>query len=309
MQVAANAVPFLLYIAFGYGIRRSGVAPESFFKTLNKVIFRAFFPVLMFHTIYKTDTDFKMDYGVLAFALVSLLTLIALLCLLVPRLIRPNPVRGVFIQAVYRSNFVLFALPLSVSVFGEAAGSLAAMLIAVVVPLYNVSAVVILEGFHAGGKTRPARLVKSILTNPMIIGSAVGLLFFFLRVPLPGVLAETVGRVADMSTPLALFVLGATLRFGAVRKNLPYLTAGLMLRLAVIPALVVFAAGALGFRDEKLFVLFTMYGTPVATASFAMAENMGGDGELAAQFVVLSTVCSLVTIFFWILFLKGVGWM
>ena len=214
-----------------------------------------------------------------------------------------------FIQAVYRSNFVLFALPLSVSVFGEAAGSLAAMLIAVVVPLYNVSAVVILEGFHAGGKTRPARLVKSILTNPMIIGSAVGLLFFFLRVPLPGVLAETVGRVADMSTPLALFVLGATLRFGAVRKNLPYLTAGLMLRLAVIPALVVFAAGALGFRDEKLFVLFTMYGTPVATASFAMAENMGGDGELAAQFVVLSTVCSLVTIFFWILFLKGVGWM
>lgn len=44
VRVAAEAVlPFLLYIAFGYGVRLTGIAHESFFKTLNKVVFRAFF--------------------------------------------------------------------------------------------------------------------------------------------------------------------------------------------------------------------------------------------------------------------------
>ena len=301
-------LPFLFYIAFGYGVRLSGIAPENFWGILNKIIFRTFFPVLMFHTIYKTDTAFQMDGRVLAFALVSLLALILVLCLLVPRFIRANPVRGVFIQAVYRSNFVLFALPLTVSVCGEEAGSLAAMLIAVVIPLYNLSAVVVLESFREGRRTGAAGLVKGVVTNPMILGAAAGLLFFLLRIPLPGPLDDTVARVADMSTPLALFVLGATLRPGAIRPNLKYLLSGLVLRLVLIPAVVVLLAGLLGFRNEKLFVLFSMYGTPVATASFAMACNMGGDGELAGQFVVLSTVLSIVTIFFWILALRSLGW-
>lgn len=308
VRVAAEAVlPFLLYIAFGYCVRLTGIAPESFFKTLNKVVFRAFFPVMMFHTIYKTDTDFQMDTGVLLFALISLLALILLLCLLVPRFIRANPVRGVFIQAVYRSNFVLFALPLTISVCGEGAGSLAAMLIAIVIPIYNVAAVVILETFREGRRSGVGSLLKGIVTNPMILGAAVGLVFFLLRLPLPIVLDETVEAVADMSTPLALFVLGATLHFKAVGRNLPYLTAGLILRLLLIPAAVVTLAACMGFRDEKLFILFALYGTPVATASYAMAENMGGDGELAGQFVVFSTVASILTIFLWILVLRTAG--
>ena len=36
---------------------------------------------------------------------------------------------------------------------------------------------------------------------------------------------------------------------------------------------------------------------------------MGGDGELAGQFVVLSTVASVVTIFLWVYFLNSIGWL
>ena len=50
---ALNTVlPFLLYIAFGYGVRMSGLADEDFMKRLNKVIFQAFFPILMFNNLY-----------------------------------------------------------------------------------------------------------------------------------------------------------------------------------------------------------------------------------------------------------------
>ena len=57
---------------------------------------------------------------------------------------------GSYIQAVYRSNCVLYALPLTQSLYGQEGGSIAAMMIALVVPIYNVSAVLILEYF--GGR-------------------------------------------------------------------------------------------------------------------------------------------------------------
>ena len=68
-------------------------------------------------------------------------------------------------------------------------------------------------------------------------------------------------------------------------------------------------ATLLGFSGVERFVYFEMYATPVATASYAMAQNMGGDGELAGQFVVLSTVASVVTIFLWVYFLNSIGWL
>ena len=54
-------------------------------------------------------------------------------------------------------------------------------------------------------------------------------------------------------------------------------------------------------------MIFEMYATPVATASYSMAQNMGGDGELAGQFVVLSTAASVVTIFLWVYLFTNIG--
>ena len=70
-------------------------------------------------------------------------------------------------------------------------------------------------------------------------------------------------------------------------------------KMVILPAIILAVATLLGFSGVERFVYFEMYATPVATASYAMAQNMGGDGELAGQFVVLSTVASIVTIFLW----------
>jgi len=52
------------------------------------------------------------------------------------------------------------------------------------------------------------------------------------------------------------------------------------------------------------FLMLMIFGTPVATSSYPMAVNMGGDGPLAGQLVFVSTVASLLTIF---LFIFGMG--
>lgn len=305
--VAVNAVmPFLIYISFGYGVRMSGLVDEAFMNKLNKLIFRAFFPILMFNNLYKVEPGFTLDGRLVAVGVGSVLLLELILVFLVPKFVKGNPQRGVVIQAIYRSNFVLFAIPLTTSLFGETGSVLASMMVAIVIPIYNVTAVIILELFH-GGKSDIRVLVKNVCTNPLILGALVGFIFFMLQIKLPTCIDETAAQFADLTTPLALFVLGGTLHFSAVRGNLKYLVPSLTVKMVFLPAVITALATAMGFGNLERFVLFTMYATPVATASYSMAQNMGGDGELAGQFVVISTAVSIVTIFLWVLFFKTVG--
>ena len=287
---------------------KSGLADEAFMNKLNKVVFRAFFPLLMFNNMYQLKRDFSLNLTLVATAVLSVLFLQALLLLVVPRLVKENPRRGVIIQAIYRSNFVLFGIPLAANLFGDDGSALASMMVAIVIPVYNVTAVIILEMFRGdGGKTNPLVLVRNVCTNPLILGAAVGLVFFALRIKLPSSVEGPVSQFAGMTTPLALFVLGGTLHFSAIRGNLKYIVPSMTLKLALLPLLITALATVLGFSNVERFVIFEMYATPVATASYSMAQNMGGDGELAGQFVVLSTAASVVTIFLWVYLFTSIG--
>ena len=110
-----------------------------------------------------------------------------------------------------------------------------------------------------------------------------------------------------MTSPLAIYVLGGTLQFKAIRKNLKYLVPTLTCKLFILPAIIIAIAYTFGLRGLELFLLIAVYATPVAAASYPMAQNMGGDGELAGQFVVISTAVSMFTLFLWIFFMKSVG--
>ncbi len=306
--VAINAViPFLCYISFGYAMKVKGVVKEEFLQQLNKMVFKVMYPFMTFYNIYKADASSLPRPIMLIFSGVSILALEVILVFIVPKIVKENPKRGVIIQAVYRSNFVLFGLPLTISVFGDTASSVAAMVVTVVVTIYNTTSVVILEMFNSEGKTTARSLLLNVAKNPLLQGAVVGLAFFFLGIKVPKSLLTPIAAFADMTSPLALFVLGGSLHFNAIRGNLKYLVPTLSFKLLALPALMLAIAYQFGLRELELFLLLAIYGTPVAAASYPMAQNMGGDGELAGQFVVISTVVSVVTLFVWIFFLKSMG--
>ena len=308
LLVALNAViPFLCYISFGYIVKVKGVVKENFLQQLNQMVFRLFYPCMTFYNIYKADADSLPRPLLLIFVGGSIILLEILLVLIVPRIIPENPKRGVIIQGVFRSNFVLFGLPLTVSVFGDSAASVAAMVVTVVVTIYNTTSVVILEMFNTSGKLNIKNVALNVIKNPLLQGAITGLVLFLLQIHLPECIVTPIAAFADMTSPLALFILGGTLHVNEIGHNLKYLVPTLSFKLAVLPAIMLVIGHALGLRGLELFLLIAVYGTPVAAASYPMAQNMGGDGELAGQLVVISTVVSVVTLFFWIFFLRSIG--
>ena len=308
LLVALNAViPFLCYISFGYIVRMKKIVSESFLQQLNQMVFRLFYPCMTFYNIYKADAESLPRPVLLIFVGASILILEAILILVVPRFVLENPKRGVVIQGIFRSNFVLFGLPLTISVFGDSAASVAAMVVTVVVTIYNTTSVVILEMFNTNGKINVKNIAFNVIKNPLLQGAVIGLVFFLLGIHVPESIVTPIAAFSDATSPLALFVLGGTLHFNEISHNLKYLVPTLSFKLLILPAVMMAIGYAFGLRELELFLLVAVYGTPVAAASYPMAQNMGGDGELAGQLGVVRTGVSVVTLFFWIFLLRFVG--
>lgn len=299
-------IPFLLYMSFGAFVRKVGWAEESFLNKLNTLVFKAFFPLLMFKNIYWMDTAFEVNVPFVLFAVISVLTVIVLLMLIVPRVVKGNPQRGVIVQGIYRSNLALFAIPLAENIYGSGSSLLATMLVAFIIPIYNVCAVIVLEYF-SGASSSKLNLVKKICTNPLILGIVAGAVFYFLHIPIPSFIAKPFKVCADMATPLALFALGGTLRFTAVKGNARILTCTLIVKMILLP-LVIFSISMLfPFSPVERFMLLIVFATPTAVSSYPMAQNMGGDGPLAGQLVVFTTTLSIFTLFLFIFILRLLG--
>ncbi len=307
LVVATNAViPFMVYILLGALAIKLKLVKETFLKELNGVVFKVFFPFIMFNNLYDVDFGKLNGAGYVGFAVAATLALIILAFLLVPLFSKDNRRRGVITQAIFRSNSVLYAIPLAQSVFSEDGASMASIVVAFVVPIYNIASVAILE-YYRGGRVSFGKLFVNILKNPLIIGAIAGVLFNMLPLTMPDCLVFPISELCNMATPLSLFVLGGTLHFSSMKKNALPLAVGTTSKLVAVPALITLIMYAIGFRDSEFFVVFCMFATPVAAASYPMAQSMDADADLAGEYVVITTVLSIVTIFFWILILKNIG--
>ena len=199
-------LPLFLLMALGYVIKLTGMMNETSVKQVNKVIFKIFLPLLVFCNIYNTEIAESFNSQLLLYAVAGVLIQFVLSLCLVVLLEKDNSRRGVMLQGMFRSNFVLFGIPISTALFGDTAAGLASILIAVIIPLYNVLAVISLELFN-GKRPNIGKILLGIVTNPLIIGSVLGVLFVVFQIPIPTPIYDTVHDLASISTPLAFVIL------------------------------------------------------------------------------------------------------
>lgn len=301
-------LPLFLTMALGYGLKQIKMFDDQGLEVINKLCFRVFLPLLLFNNIYKTDLESVFNLKLIIFSASGVLASFTILMLIIPLIEKDNPRRGVMIQGIFRSNFIIFGLPVTISLFGDANAGVPSLVGAVVVPLFNALAVVALE-IYQGGKISIKKILKGIVTNPLIIGSALGIILLVLGIKLPFAIEKTIGDVAKIATPLSLIVLGGYFTFSTVTGHLKQLIITLLGKLILLPCLFIPVSIALGFRDVELISLIVLFGSPTAVSSFTMAKQMNGDSELAGHIVVFGSALSVITIFIWIFVTKQLGYL
>jgi predicted permease len=290
----------------GYLLRKLKITDDSSLNVMNKLVFRVFLPLLLFLNIYSLKPEEALNNEnakLLIMTAASIMVIVILSHLILSRAVKDKKKCSVMIQGIFRSNLVLFGIPIAASLYGENRIGIVSLLAAFIVPLFNVLAVTILE-IYRGGKVNLKCVLLSILKNPLIVASTFAFLLLILNIHVPYIILSPFSSMSKVATPLAFIVLGGTFQFDRLSVNIEHLIVVVLGKLIFLPAMVFTIALLLGFRNEAIVALLGAIASPTAVSSFTMALEMDADGELAGQIVVITSIVCIITIFLWVLVLK-----
>ena len=310
---SANVVvPIFLLIMLGYVLTRIKLWDAHFLKIANEVCFKCFLPVLLFHNVASANIFEVFNGKLIIYACLCACGLCGLLFLIVPLFIKDKKRRGVMIQGTFRSNFLLFGVPLGLSIGGAGGSVLAAVVAAFYVPVINMLSVISLYAFSdAENKSLKSALI-GIIKNPLVIGGVSGLVFSLIRnrigFEIPVMLDTTLVNIKSIATPFAFLILGGDLKFGNMLRNIKVSIFSVVGRIILIPAIMIPVSYLLGFDRLEMAILIAVFATPNAVSSYAMARSYEADHELAGEIITLSTLFSIFTIFVFITIAKSLAW-
>lgn len=297
-------MPVFLMMVLGYFLHKTPLLDDSFANKMNNFVFKVALPVQIFKNL--ADSDFYSVWNTKVVIFSFVVSLVSILIMFgLSFFLKDRSLQAEFTQAGYRSSQALLGAALLTNIYGGT-GSLALILIGAV-PLYNVAAVTLLTVMVPGGRlTRKTILktLKGIITNPIILGIVVGLLWSLLEIPQPAIFSRSVSNLAATATPLGLIALGASIDLKKATGCLKPTLVSTAFKLVIFTALFLPLAVWMGCRGELLVVMLVMLGSPTTVSCFSMARSMGHDGTLSSSTVMLTTLFSSFTFTFWLFLLK-----
>lgn len=309
LSFSLNAtVPVFLMMVFGWILCKIKMLDEHTTSQINKFSFRVTLPALLFSDLSTADFRAVWDGKFVLFCVI--VTLISVGIAVLYSLFHKNhSERGEIIQAAYRSSAAVLGIAFVKNIYGEA--TMAALMIVGTVPIYNIVAVTVLSltsperGKEKQGSKVALDTLRGILTNPIILAIAVGILWSLLGIPQPVILKKSVSYLAGMATPLSLIALGASFRIQEAKECVGVTVGIVFIKLVFFCAVFLPLAVQLGFRDEKLIAILVMLGSATTGSCFIMAKNFGHRGTITAFSVMLATLCSAFTLTGWLFLLRS----
>jgi predicted permease len=300
--------PLFLMMALGYGLKKLGFFHERLLNEMNRLCFNVFLPLLLFINVYQSNAFEVFQPQLVVFSVGSVLTSFVIVLVAIPLLEKDNQKRGVLVQAIFRSNFILFGLSMIISLYGDVFVGTTALLIAFIIPIFNILSVVALEVFSAE-TVNHRKIWLGIIKNPLIISSVIAFVFVFTGIKLPQILIVTISDISKVATPLSFIVLGGSFQFSRISVNIKQIFIGVAGRLLFVPLMFLSLAVFMGFRGAALGALLALLASPTAVSSYVMAQHMNGDDELAGQLVAFTSLGSIFTMFLWISVLNQGGYL
>ncbi|MGE6793321.1 hypothetical protein SAMN05216206_3042 [Pseudomonas guineae] len=306
-QTISVTAPVFSMLFLGVALKRFGLIDAGFINTASTLVFRGTLPTLLFLGIIKADLSTALQPALLLYFVVATLG-----CFLLAwgwSILRcPEADRGIYTQGAFRGNNGIVGLALATSMYGDYGLSVGAVLGGVVILTYNVLSAIILAIYSPQAKTDVWSLSKNIASNPLIVGVLLAIPFAAWQIPLPAWLLTSGGYFAQMSLPLALICIGATLTLDSLRQGSGVALSSSLMKVLWLPLLATLGAGLCGFRGADLGILFLYFVSPTAAASFVMAKAVGANYELAAAIIVITTLASVMSTNLGLLVLQLVGW-
>lgn len=250
-------------------------------------------------TVFQTDYDAelakKLFISFIA-ALISHIIALAAARILVPAKNNPEYIIERF-AAIY-SNCGFIGIPLINSVLGAEGVFYISAYVAVFNLFSWTHGVTLMKGRFS------LRYLKNGVLSPVFLTTLAAILMYFIKLRLPPVLLDSVEYIASMNTPLAMLVAG----FSVAQADLQLLLKkssiyrSCFVKLIVVPLLTLFVLALSGVAHDIIYVTLIAAACPTAAGTAMMAMRFDRNYAYASEIFTVSTVFSVLTIPFIILF-------
>lgn len=293
IETLAVTGPIFLIVVIGLLLARIGFLDDHFNQVAARLVFSICLPVLLFSTIVKIDLSTAVDVSTINFSLLATVVTFAI-SWLAALFMQPAQDRGVIVQGAFRSNLGVIGLALCANAYGAPGLALASLLMASLTVSYNILSVFILS-FYSNQDFQWRRVLLDILRNPLIVAIVLAVIVAGLKVPVPPILTSAGDYIGAMALPLALLGTGASMSMKTLRNSTGATSVVIILKTCLLPGVVVLMALLAGIEGIYLGVLFLLFVSPTASASYAMVKAIGANDRLAANLVMTTTLVSILT--------------
>lgn len=298
MSLALSVLPLLLILAAGYVLAKSEIIPRAGWAAIETLSFRGLIPATLILAIARSDLSLERfgGFGVALIGTLAIITGLALSLRLLPKKTMGNPAFTSLFQSSIRWNaFVALA---AAEQFLDGGLAIMAVAIAVLIPLINITCIIVLAAFGPS-KASLSKVLNTLIRNPLVQACVIGLTLNLSGMSLPVPVVEALDMIGRGALGVGLMAVGA----GISLRRLTRLDWRVCLGAAVRPVLAssVFAATglSLGLPPVQVFAGVLVFAAPAASNGYIVAKQMGGDADLYADIMTWQVVLSLLVLPFW----------
>lgn len=295
VSILGALVPIFAVILSGYGFRRFRFPGDDFWPYAERLTYFILLPCLLLQKTASASLDMDALASLLAALLIAFSAMSALLLFIRPLWSAGMPAFTSFFQGGIRFNTYV-GLTAALALFGDEGLTLAAVAIALLIPLVNVLSVVVLVVFSHEANRNWRSVALAIVSNPLIIACATGIMLNVSGIGLHSGVSDTLNIFGRAALPLGLLAVGAGLNVVAARASGKIVIINCALKLVIMPAFMWAVTQVLNVHATATAVAVLFAALPGSSSSYILARQLGGDSLLMANIVTAQTIFSMLTL-------------
>lgn len=297
VHIFTTLIPIFSLIMIGYFLKKIKFPSKEFWPQADKLTYFILMPSLL---IYKLSTASLHGINSVNFVSTALITITLVLILLIFINKVFNFKGDAFtsiVQGGIRFNTYVF-LALADSIYGDEGLVLAAILMMFVIPFINILCISAFAFYVSDNKLTFSYLLKSIVTNPLIVACFIGGVINFSNIEVPIIADKILAILSSAALPLGLLSVGFGLVIKEIKSSKNEIINANIAKLVLTPLIMFVIAKMFGLNELMISILVIFAVLPTAPSSFVLARQLGGDINLMSSIITVQTLLSVLFIIF-----------
>ena len=283
---------FLLIFVGFISVKTGVIQPESK-KMFSSFLVSVVMPMVILNSYMSEFDPDVLSNLLLSFALSTVVMLLGIVVSFVVTIKSKSKNRAILRFGSMFSNSVYMGFPLIQAMFG-AEGLLYTSAFVTMFNLFvwTIGYVIV------SGKPFGKEVLKNVITNPVLISIVIGLVIYLARIPVPAIIKQPISLIGNMNTSLSMIIIGMVIASSNIKSFITNKEIWVLLvrRLLLIPAICFGVFYLLGINGIVANIVLILEACPTAAITSVFAIQFNHDENLAAGAVVLTTLCSIVTL-------------